>query len=100
MIPKTIRILGKTYEVVKKGSEVWDEDKFGQCDDAGQKIYLRGGLGGDMERDTLLHEILHAIDFHEKAGLKERQVETMAAGFYAVLRENPDFAKYLIAQAE
>jgi hypothetical protein len=52
----------------------------------------------EQQRDTLLHEVLHAVD-HEMNGLggalRERHIRTLATGLYAVLRQNPALVAFL-----
>lgn len=88
----TLKILGKTYRV-KFVDKVDEEDSLGLCKDAEQEILLRIDQPQDCLRDTLLHEIVHAIDFQLHLGLKERQVHCVATGITAVLLDNPEFAE-------
>lgn len=88
----TLRILGKTYKV-KFVDKVDEEDSLGLCKAAEQEILLRIDQPQDCLRDTLLHEIVHALDYQLHLGLKERQVHCIAMGIVAVLLDNPEFAQ-------
>jgi hypothetical protein len=92
--PKEVRILGKAYEVqVVPGFE-----DCGECFDMKQQIKLQAEMPTTLEQDTLLHEVIHALDFNMKLNMKERQVSALAAGLIGVFRDNPSFVKYLFQQ--
>jgi hypothetical protein len=91
--PSTIKVLGKPYSVTYV-LEMEDDDT-GAIDSTTQEVKLLEGQAFEAERDTALHEIIHAIDFSVAIKLKERQVHALAAGLLQVLRENPKFTKYL-----
>ena len=93
-LPKQIKIVGKTY-VVEEIPEM-DED-CGACYDTKQLIKIAGDLPQELSQDTLLHEVMHAIDYQMHLNLKERHVSAMASGLMAVIKENPDFVNYLLA---
>jgi hypothetical protein len=52
---------------------------------------------GEMQ-DTLLHEILHVIDYNNGTEMTEQQVKMTATGLLAVLKDNKEFAKWLIKE--
>lgn len=88
---KSLRIVGKNYRVLSVPSM----DDFGQCDDELQELRIKPNLAPDLERDTLLHEAIHAIDYHMSLNMSEKQVSCVAAGVYALFNDNPEFWKYL-----
>ena len=49
-----------------------------------------------QKRDTLLHEAIHAVDDTMQLDLSEEQVHSLAGGIYALLSDNPKFARWLI----
>ena len=51
-------------------------------------------------RNTLTHEITHAISDALGLDLKERQVHAFATGWLQVLRDNPKLVKYLLKENE
>jgi hypothetical protein len=55
------------------------------------RIWGRADLNGEARLDTLLHECLHVLDYDMQLDLTERQVHSLAAGIYMILRDNPDF---------
>ena len=95
MATSSIRILGRTYKI-KRLRRMKDA---GNCDY--QKAELRVSATQDEleQKDTLLHEIMHAIRYQqgrENGGeVEEDYVRSLATGLIAVLQDNPDFAAWL-----
>ena len=92
-IPSSVVILGRVYNIDQK--DFIDGDLLGQCDSDALKITIKKNQPAILEADTLLHEILHAIDDAMQTKMKERQVHCTATGIIALLRDNPDFVKYM-----
>jgi hypothetical protein len=91
----SIRILGKRH-VVR-----WDQPIGGDCGLMEYKplrISVGKGMAVDEERESLLHEALHAIDWQQNTKLKEKQVRQLSVGLYAMLRDNPKVVEYLLAK--
>jgi len=68
----------------------------------GETIHIADGQRGPQLADTILHELLHAI--YATFGLKdedeeERIVSALATGLVGVLRDNPNFARWLTDEA-
>lgn len=64
-------------------------------------IDCASGLGEFDTRDTLLHEVMHAILAQQGRttfGNEEEElyVRALATGLMGVLQDNPDFAQWLI----
>ena len=95
-LPKVLRIVGKNYRVVQTETPMIDD--CGQCDDNKQEIKISQGMAHDLERDTLLHEAIHAIDYCMQLNMSEKQVNGMGTALYALLGDKPDLIKYLIAK--
>lgn len=91
---KDVRVLGKPFciKLVEKSAVAED---LGACSQDEQEILIRKGLPLATEQDTVLHEVFHAIDHSMGTKLSEKQIGGMATGFLAVLKDNPEFLKYL-----
>lgn len=90
-IPKTIRVVGKTYTVHlgRKDFALSQEGKWGEVDPTKQEIDLRGDLVHEQREEALLHEVLHAIDNGLiSTKVSEEIVYAMSAGLYAVFKDN------------
>jgi hypothetical protein len=92
MIPKKLDVFGKRWTVVIEKIEDGD---YGMCKPAQSKIIVHPEQSPDSMRDTLLHEILHAVDIEMQTRMGERRVRLIATGLLAVLRQNPALASYL-----
>ena len=93
-IPKTVRIGGVEYKVIKE-----DRLNDGEKMLAGQIRYIPGEiaidtcLGHDQQCLTLWHEIMHGIEdeMQLKLGdMQEQVIDAFARGVYQVLQDNGD----------
>jgi hypothetical protein len=75
----------------------------GHIDHNEQRIYIDGAQGPDQIRDTLLHEVLHALWgtcglYVTEAGDHEELIVAMTASLLLdTLRRNPELVAYLVA---
>lgn len=89
-IPKEryfLNILGYEYEVIYTDDAnklmINNQLCFGLVDYVNQQIFISNQQHPDMMQETLIHEILHAIDHLMNAGkdsLSEEEIEKMATG--------------------
>ena len=98
-IPDSVRVYFTDYTIqvlppyeVSQGEEM----AAGLCELRVENIKIADNMTANMTRQTLLHEIIHAIDFHAQIGLTEAQVNALDYGILGVLRSNPDLAAYLL----
>jgi hypothetical protein len=91
-LPKKIRVIGKDYKVISTNRI----EHFGECCHGKLKIKINRRQDKQQLKDTVVHEILHAIDYSMQLDLEEHQVHTMATGLHAVLSDNPEFSKWLV----
>lgn len=92
-----ITVLGKPYRVeVRDINTPSGEGPLGTVYNSKQLIYLHDGQGKETMADTLLHELLHALDFNMAIKLKERQVHALAAGLLALFRDNPELCDIML----
>ena len=94
MTPKSIKIIGKDYSVTYEHLQ----GCIGCCDDFEQRINIDPKTPYQLQKDTLLHEVIHAIDYAVKTKLSEEQVSALATGLYAVFSDNPNFLEWLNAR--
>ena len=98
-IPKHVEIIGHKYSVVI--STEMSEDELGRCDYNNQKILISNHQASDTIRDTLLHEIIHAI--HWLMGLGDNSTEEeftarTTTGLRSVMLQNPEVVNYLLGR--
>lgn len=96
--PQRVKIVGKNYSVVVV-DKVDEEDSLGDSDEPSQQITIRRCQHFEAAKDTVLHEIVHAIDHAMGMDLAEQQVVGIAAGVLQVLRENPKLARFLLEKS-
>lgn len=93
----SVRVLGRSYKVTRKRDKV----NNGYCDVTKGVLNVAPGADAFTDKDTLLHEIMHAILYqqnqHRPYKLEESFVRPLATGIIAVLQDNPQLAQWLIA---
>jgi hypothetical protein len=92
---KSIKILGKHHRVN------WGIDLDGDCgqiDEVKNLIEISDGMGAHEERETVLHEIVHAVAHQLGVKMPEKKVRPMSCGIYEVLMNNPKLTAYLFEQ--
>lgn len=96
-----VNVLGRKYRVTRRQ----DPDANGETDYAAGTINVAPGMDEFSTRDTLLHEVMHAIRYQqgnnfgtvEEYNAEEPYVRSLATGLIAFFRDNPDVAAWLIA---
>lgn len=92
---KHIRILGKPFTIERVDPNPLGE-QLGASSAVEQRIIIATGTPPEQEADTLLHEIIHAIDYTIQIDLTERQVHALTGALFAVFRDNPGLAERLL----
>jgi hypothetical protein len=85
---------------VKIGCHVYDinlvecvnkyEPRKGEIEYMKQVIRIDNSMPEDSKFGTLIHEIVHGIDYFMDMDLTEEQVTKLGNGFAMVLRDNPN----------
>lgn len=105
-LPKEIRILGKDWTIEHVDDLINDKGSYGRCSVGHAKIQYttKDGEGKPLNipmiKDTIIHEIVHAITETTGMGLKERQVLGLGGGIYALIAENPELIMWLLMSGE
>ena len=97
--PSRIKVVGKNY-AIEILDRVDEDDSLGYSDETNQKVLLKRAQHFEALKDTLLHEVVHAIDHAIGLDLREEQVRGLAGGILQVLRDNPKFARFLLERAK
>lgn len=90
-VPKSVLVLGKPYTI-----KVAELSSYGECDPPHCAIVLDKKQHPAQMRDTLLHELLHAVEHEASVRVSEAAIRMLATGILAVLRGNPKLAAYLL----
>jgi hypothetical protein len=83
-----MKILGKEYNIIMVSDYNLLTDKLGLIDYATNTIYLKDNPNEEIMKETLLHEVIHGIEFALGLNLTEQQVTALSSGLYAVVKEN------------
>jgi len=92
MIPKKVRICGLDYKV-EIDNDMHRDNGFQGLHDAKKLIIKlqKDGYSDDKVFQTFIHEVTHAINYHyNNDELSEEQVDRMANGFHAFLKDNKE----------
>jgi hypothetical protein len=92
---RQLKIIGKRHRVV------WDAplvELDGELDLTSNVISIAPNLPHDEERDTVLHEVTHAVEKQLNAHIPEDKLRSIVTGIYAVLKDNPKLAAYLLEE--
>lgn len=89
-------VQGKPYTVTELPAVNLSDD-YGRCASRELSIQIARNQAPAQLRDTLLHEVIHALSFELHLELEERQVHVLASGLLDTLRRNPELAMFLLS---
>lgn len=92
-MPSEVVIAGRVYALV----ETRLRETLGNCDNTNQILQVDGGQHEFSKKDTVLHEVLHAIDDAIQSELSERQVRSVTTALLDMMRRNPAFMNWLVS---
>lgn len=88
-IPKKIKALHLEYEVIEdRNIHEGSTELFGQVQYIQQRILLNEEASYPRKCETLIHEVIHALDDVYDIGLEEKQVEQLGVALYNFLEDN------------
>jgi hypothetical protein len=95
--PPTVTILSQEYTILTvPRTHPKLEGAHGTVSFQTLEIFLAEDMTGDFMRETLLHEILHIIDYCSAGAanqLKERDIQRMSAIVFDTFKNNPLLVK-------
>lgn len=101
-IPNKVKIGGHEIEVnavkdletdIEVNGKTEYRELHGSANFVEQYININTNLSQTQAECTFIHELLHIIDDYMRIGLEEEQIDAMANGLYAVLKENTNLYK-------
>lgn len=92
-----IKVHGKNFSVTPFKDDLSKGEACGFTNVKLNVIQFDPNTGVDALKETLLHELIHVVDFDAQLEMTERQVHACAAGIYSILKDNPLFAKWVIS---
>lgn len=93
---KQVRILGKRHRVI--WNEKLEDEGCGEFRPPTLQIHIAAGLNHDEERETMLHELLHAVAFQVGAEVPEVKHRPLSVALYAAFKDNPKLVAYLFQE--
>ena len=88
-IPNEINVDGIIFKIVILNSnEPLGKKLVGKVDWQKQCIYIDGNYPVNQQFKTLLHEIIHLIDYDYSLDFSEETIERVSSGLYQVLKNN------------
>jgi hypothetical protein len=81
-----MRILAYDYKIVGTTTAIADSTYMGRHDSYELTIYICTGMQKQHRESTMIHEIIEAINWQLKLGLKEKQIIGLESGLYDVFR--------------
>lgn len=84
--PKRIHVGDTTYRI--KFVKSCGKNTLGLCDGTKEIIYIRKGLGPAARFKTLIHEILHAIEFSHGIPLKHSKIRLLEEAIADIFIQN------------
>jgi hypothetical protein len=98
--PRSIRISGKEWAVKRVRTAGDLGGACGTCDYTASTISFASSLSPFDQKDTLLHEVFHALlaqqtTWDRPVEEEERYILSLATGLTGVLQDNPEFAQWL-----
>lgn len=86
-----------TYKVKRKRIVTARHETLqGKCDNGKLCISIATKLHEQRQRETFMHEIIHAISCDRRLDLEEHKVDQIAAGLVDVLLRNQDVTRLYI----
>jgi len=97
-----INVLGCRFMAREAEPGEIPDDSVGSVNVEAGLILMKRGLSYDEARETLLHELIHAVDIKTAGGrqLSERRVSRISACLFQVLASNPEAAFFIVMGAE
>lgn len=101
MIPAKVVIGPHHYKVKVAKPSGLSHEQYGTTEVGTTTITLAPGMSGSQQRDTFLHEVLHAVlsltGWDHRLGDKreEQLVRSLTPALLEVLRDNPKVVKWL-----
>lgn len=86
----TIRIAGVDYPITYTPTPEL-ENVLAFIDFNRSIIQVNSNYPKETQQLSLLHEIVHGVNYAYSVGMTEEQVERFSRGFYAMVKDNPNY---------
>ena len=90
-----VKVGGLIYKIKYVHPHVIDGD-CGKFDANNLTILINESLSLEMQRTTILHEIIEAINYNYELNLKHNKITTLESTFFQILKENKQLFNELL----
>ena len=90
-----LKILDNKINVKFTDPTDWDQGAMGRCNVLTSTLMVNNTMEPDIQRQTLIHELVHWIAIVGSVELNEEEVDTMAIGFNSFLANNKKIVRDL-----
>lgn len=87
-IPRQIIVGESLYDVKFKGEIESRKDIYGYCNGDLKEIIIKKGLSGDERAKTMIHELLHAIEFEYGLAIEHSLIYKLEEPIYNLIKDN------------
>ncbi len=88
-IPARVKI-GPHIYTVRMDNGITSRENFGEMYARILELVIDQHMHISRKESTFLHEVLEAVDFHWKVGLKHNQIELLEMALYQFIQDNPE----------
>lgn len=91
-----VKIGGLVYKIKYVDKDVTDYD-FGQFENDKMEIWINKDVPLEMQKTTLLHEIIEIINFMYEIKFHHRTMTTLESVLFQILKENKELVKKIFS---
>jgi Zn-dependent peptidase ImmA (M78 family) len=95
---RVVDVMGKKYKIRFLRDAYFEESECGVIEFDKMEILINSEKGTPHQKDTILHEIVHAIDRDLDLHLNENQVRHLSCGLYQTLKANKRLRGWLFSE--
>lgn len=93
IIPDKIKVGGFIINVLKKPDLMVERNHLGEYHSKYQEIHIEQSSTKQQMEETLLHEIMEAINYHYNLSLEHEKLSLIATVLHQVVKDNPELFK-------
>lgn len=97
--PKFMRLLGKQWAITWSEDKDFADDRFGHTDHDQLEIRIADAKPPAQWADTMVHEVIHAIEKDLDLKMRERQVKLLGTTLLGWMVDNPEQLKWILDAA-
>jgi len=96
-VPHEILIKGKRIKIVMVDTdEFYEDDHLGEAHYDEREVLIKRNLSPKEAIKTILHELLHFIDYYYDLKLKHQNIYDLEEPLYQLMSKNPEFIEMFI----